>query len=66
MSKGKIFREAMKRGMVSAPGAYDCITARATIWGWAMTSSIVQILADGAPAAFSSFSQALASCFARA
>jgi 2-methylisocitrate lyase-like PEP mutase family enzyme len=29
MSKGKIFREAMKRGMVSAPGAYDCITARA-------------------------------------
>jgi 2-methylisocitrate lyase-like PEP mutase family enzyme len=28
MSKGKTFREAMKRGMVSAPGAYDCITAR--------------------------------------
>src|SRR5881392_2151173 len=28
MSKGKIFREAMKRGMVAAPGCYDCITAR--------------------------------------
>ena len=29
MSKGKIFREAMKRGMVAAPGCYDCVTARA-------------------------------------
>ena len=29
MSKGKIFREAMQRGMVTAPGCYDCITARA-------------------------------------
>src|SRR5205809_5077330 len=28
MSKGKIFRETMKRGMVAAPGCYDCITAR--------------------------------------
>jgi 2-methylisocitrate lyase-like PEP mutase family enzyme len=28
MSKAKRFREAMKRGMVAAPGAYDCITAR--------------------------------------
>src|SRR5258708_16551755 len=28
MTKGKSFREAMKRGMVSAPGCYDCITAR--------------------------------------
>jgi 2-methylisocitrate lyase-like PEP mutase family enzyme len=28
MSKGKIFREALKRGMVTAPGCYDCITAR--------------------------------------
>jgi len=28
MSKGKIFRDAMKRGMVAAPGCYDCITAR--------------------------------------
>src|SRR6478736_1790952 len=28
MSKGKIFREAMKRGMVAAPGCFDCITAR--------------------------------------
>lgn len=29
MSKARMFREAMKRGMVAAPGAYDCITARA-------------------------------------
>ena len=29
MSKGKIFREAMKRGMVAAPGCYDCVGARA-------------------------------------
>jgi 2-methylisocitrate lyase-like PEP mutase family enzyme len=28
MSRAKSFREAMKRGMVSAPGCYDCITAR--------------------------------------
>ena len=28
MSKGKIFRDAIKRGMVAAPGCYDCITAR--------------------------------------
>ena len=28
MSKAKSFREAMKQGMVAAPGAYDCITAR--------------------------------------
>jgi 2-methylisocitrate lyase-like PEP mutase family enzyme len=28
MTKGKSFREAMKRGMVAAPGCYDCITAR--------------------------------------
>jgi 2-methylisocitrate lyase-like PEP mutase family enzyme len=28
MSKGKIFREALKRGMVTAPGCFDCITAR--------------------------------------
>src|SRR3977135_1063844 len=28
MTGGKSFREAMKRGMVAAPGAYDCITAR--------------------------------------
>jgi 2-methylisocitrate lyase-like PEP mutase family enzyme len=29
MSKGKIFREALKRGMVTAPGCFDCITGRA-------------------------------------
>jgi 2-methylisocitrate lyase-like PEP mutase family enzyme len=29
MSKGRTFREAMQRGMVVAPGAYDCITGRA-------------------------------------
>jgi 2-methylisocitrate lyase-like PEP mutase family enzyme len=29
MSKGAVFREAMKRGLVTAPGCYDCITARA-------------------------------------
>src|ERR1700704_6984113 len=28
MTRGKSFRDAMKRGMVAAPGAYDCITAR--------------------------------------
>ena len=28
MSKGKIFRDALKRGMVTAPGCFDCITAR--------------------------------------
>ena len=28
MSKGKIFRDALKHGMVAAPGCYDCITAR--------------------------------------
>ncbi|GEP54901.1 isocitrate lyase/PEP mutase family protein [Reyranella soli] len=28
MSKGKSFRDAMKRGMVAAPGCFDCITAR--------------------------------------
>ena len=28
MTKGKSFREAMKRGMVAAPGCYECITAR--------------------------------------
>jgi 2-methylisocitrate lyase-like PEP mutase family enzyme len=28
MSRAKSFREAMKRGMIAAPGAYDCITAR--------------------------------------
>src|SRR5258707_6223753 len=28
MSKGKLFRDAMKRGMLAAPGCYDCITAR--------------------------------------
>src|SRR6266851_3198 len=28
MTRAKSFREAMKRGMVSAPGCYDCITAR--------------------------------------
>jgi 2-methylisocitrate lyase-like PEP mutase family enzyme len=28
MTRGKSFREAMKRGMVAAPGAYDCSTAR--------------------------------------
>ena len=28
MTKGKSFREALKRGMVAAPGCYDCITAR--------------------------------------
>ena len=28
MSKGKLFRDAMKRGMVTAPGCFDCITAR--------------------------------------
>src|SRR5258708_35932793 len=28
MTRGKSFREAMKREMVAAPGAYDCITAR--------------------------------------
>lgn len=28
MSKAKSFRDAMKQGMVAAPGAYDCITAR--------------------------------------
>jgi 2-methylisocitrate lyase-like PEP mutase family enzyme len=29
MTRASSFREAMKRGMVAAPGAYDCITARA-------------------------------------
>ncbi|MFO1080948.1 MAG: isocitrate lyase/PEP mutase family protein [Reyranellaceae bacterium] len=29
MSKGKSFREAMSKGMVVAPGAFDCITSRA-------------------------------------
>jgi 2-methylisocitrate lyase-like PEP mutase family enzyme len=29
MSKGKIFREALKRGMVAAPGCFECIGARA-------------------------------------
>ncbi len=28
MSKGKSFRDAMKRGMVAAPGCFDRITAR--------------------------------------
>src|SRR5258708_29990378 len=28
MTRGKSFREAMKREMVAAPGCYDCITAR--------------------------------------
>ncbi len=28
MSKGRIFRDAMKHGMVTAPGCFDCITAR--------------------------------------
>ena len=28
MTRAKSFREAMKRGMVAAPGCYDCITAR--------------------------------------
>jgi 2-methylisocitrate lyase-like PEP mutase family enzyme len=28
MSKGKLFRDALKRGMVTAPGCFDCITAR--------------------------------------
>src|SRR5277367_3852065 len=28
MSKGKSFRDALKRGMVTAPGCFDCITAR--------------------------------------
>jgi 2-methylisocitrate lyase-like PEP mutase family enzyme len=28
MSKAKVFREALKRGMVTAPGCFDCITAR--------------------------------------
>ena len=28
MSKGKIFREALKRGMVTAPGCFECIGAR--------------------------------------
>ena len=28
MSKGKIFRDALARGMVTAPGCFDCITAR--------------------------------------
>ena len=29
MSKGKIFRDALKRGMVTAPGCFECIGARA-------------------------------------
>ena len=29
MRRAKSFRAAMARGMVTAPGAYDCITARA-------------------------------------
>ncbi|MGE0853776.1 MAG: oxaloacetate decarboxylase [Hyphomicrobiaceae bacterium] len=29
MSKGRAFREAIKKGMVVAPGAFDCITSRA-------------------------------------
>jgi 2-methylisocitrate lyase-like PEP mutase family enzyme len=29
MSKGKIFREALKRGMVIAPGCFECMGARA-------------------------------------
>jgi len=29
MSKGKIFREALKRGMVTAPGCFECMGARA-------------------------------------
>ncbi len=28
MTRARSFREAMKRGMVAAPGCYDCITAR--------------------------------------
>lgn len=28
MSKGNVFREALKRGMVVAPGCYDCVSAR--------------------------------------
>jgi 2-methylisocitrate lyase-like PEP mutase family enzyme len=28
MSKGRLFRDALKRGMVAAPGCFDCITAR--------------------------------------
>ena len=28
MTKAKLFRDALKRGMVTAPGCYDCITAR--------------------------------------
>jgi 2-methylisocitrate lyase-like PEP mutase family enzyme len=28
MSKGKIFRDALRSGMVTAPGCFDCITAR--------------------------------------
>src|SRR6185369_14644261 len=28
MTRGKTFRDALKRGMVAAPGCYDCITAR--------------------------------------
>jgi 2-methylisocitrate lyase-like PEP mutase family enzyme len=29
MSKGKIFRDALKRGMVTAPGCFECVGARA-------------------------------------
>ncbi len=29
MSKGKIFRDALKRGMVTAPGCFECMGARA-------------------------------------
>jgi 2-methylisocitrate lyase-like PEP mutase family enzyme len=29
MSKGRIFRKALKRGMVTAPGCFECIGARA-------------------------------------
>ena len=29
MSKGKMFRDLMKRGMVTAPGCFECIGARA-------------------------------------
>ena len=31
MSKGKIFRDALKRGMVTAPGCYDCKIGRAHV-----------------------------------
>ena len=53
MTRAKSFREAMKRGMVAAPGCYDCITARLVeVSGFGaayITGSGVSMSALGAP-----------------